>query len=455
MDEITTLVVDDDINIVKSIETSLGLAGIGTVSATRGGDVPALLSPRLDVVLLDVYLGPDRGKAVLKDVLDANPLLPVIMISGLASTEEAVDCIKAGAFDFIEKPLDPERLVLSIRNAASYGRMRRKLVGEALPVHRSPQMAAIVGLVQRISATDSTVLITGETGVGKDLIARLIHNSSRRASGEFVKINCGAIPLTLVESELFGHKKGSFTGALADSMGKIQAADGGTCFLDEIAELPMEAQSKLLRLLENREIQRIGETRTVPVDVRIVAATNRDLEDRIRLGSFREDLYYRLNVFPVHIPPLRERKADIAPLADHFRQAVSLSLGIRPPVFTPDAVVYLESLPYRGNVRELRNIVERVLSLTPSAEVGKEDVLRAAVRREDPKAEDVFSRAMPLAEAKLMLEERYIRAQLERHGRSIKATAFALGLLPNNLYRRMKQLGIDPAGYKGTFPGGK
>jgi two-component system nitrogen regulation response regulator NtrX len=443
MKDINVLIIDDEINIIRSIEITLKSHQINSVSTAYPDEVFKLLHNHVDVVLLDVYLGAYKGREILERIILEYPLLPVIMISGLASVEEAVDCIRLGAFDFIEKPLKPERLVLSIQNAARYGRLRQRSVEEVLPVYASSEMKKILEKVKKIAATDSTVLITGESGVGKDIIARLIHNLSPRSENPYIKLNCGAIPEGLVESELFGHKKGSFTGAIKDYRGKIQAADEGTLFLDEIAELSLNMQVKLLRFIENREMQRIGDDETQKVNVRLIAATNREIEGMVAEKSFREDLYFRLNILPIHIPPLRERKDDIRPLAEYFIQSISANLGKALPVLSRDAEQYLKSLPFKGNIRELRNIIERVVSLSQSGNITREEITSLYSPASKDVKSSVFEDTMALSEAKKLLEAEYIKAQLAKHNYSIKDTARALDILPNNLSRRIKQLDIE------------
>jgi two-component system nitrogen regulation response regulator NtrX len=301
-------------------------------------------------------------------------------------------------------------------------------------------MAKLIEKAEKVARTDSTVLITGESGTGKEVLSRFIHEHSKRRDGDLVKLNCGAIPESLIESELFGHKKGSFTGATADYTGKLQAADGGTLFLDEIGELPLAAQVKFLRFLESREIQRIGDTGTIEVDTRIIAATNRDLGTAAADGSFREDLYYRLNVFPLHLPPLRERREDIIPLAEHFLSLLSGQMGIPAPVLKANAKARIESLPLKGNVRELKTLMERILILTGGREITGEEVDEAGQVTGSGGLKDVFSAPLPLSEAKRRLELLYIKTQLEQHAGSIQKTAETLQVLPNNLSRRIRQL---------------
>lgn len=301
-------------------------------------------------------------------------------------------------------------------------------------------MKVLAERARKVAVTDSTVLISGESGTGKEVLCAFIHSFSRRGDEPMVKLNCGAIPESLIESELFGHKKGSFTGAVSDYTGKLQAADGGTLFLDEVGELPLQMQVKLLRFLENGELQRIGETRTMKVDVRIIAATNKELQEEVGKGTFREDLFYRLNVFPLLLPPLRERRKDIVLLADHFLEDLSLRMGIPKPIFDQEAADRLQSLPLNGNVRELRSIVERILILSSGMTITEDEVMEAVSTGRENNYQELFQTTMPLSKAKQKLELGYIRAQLALYGDSVQKTAEALGILPNNLSRRVKQL---------------
>jgi DNA-binding NtrC family response regulator len=439
MNSIRVLIVDDDENIVSSIRLSLGMRDVKVEHGTPETVVDQVYSGNYDLLLLDVYLGESNGIDLLKEVLELTPDFPVIMISGLADMEEAIDAIKLGAYDFIEKPLKPERLFVSVQNAARYGRMRKQRE-EAPFVFSSSVMNTIAAKARRAAVSRTTVLITGESGTGKDVLAQYIHSYSPRREEAMVKINCGAIPETLIESELFGHKKGSFTGAVSDYPGKIQSAQGGTLFLDEIGELPLTMQVKFLRFLENGELQRIGESGFRKADVRIIAATNKELEMEIQKGAFREDLFYRLNIFPLHLPPLRERREEIIPLANHFLSALSLDMGLPLPELDSSAEEFLRSLPLRGNARELKTLMERILVLSGERTVTGAVLVEAGQPIKQDKEEGLFQKSMALSEAKRVLELEYIRRQLERFGGSVQRTAEALGVLPNNLSRRIKQL---------------
>ncbi len=444
MDKKNVLIIDDDINIIKSIELTLEMHSFNVISTSNPAKAADFLDKDIDVVILDVFLGNINGKDILLRIQEEYPRLPVIMISGLASFDEALDCVRRGAFDFIQKPLHPNRLLVSLENAVSLKRMKQQVVEEIIPVHESPSMKAVIAVAEKVSNTDSPVLITGESGTGKDLVARLIHSLSSRSGSRMIKINCGAIPGNLIESELFGHKKGSFTGADRDHAGRIQAASGGSLFLDEIGELPLNTQVKLLRFLENGEIQRIGEIEPVLVRTRIIAATNRDLAELVQSGEFREDLFYRLNVIPLHIPPLRERKDDIPALIKYFTSIYGADHDRLFADFGRDAVEYLMEIKLPGNIRELKNIIERSLILNAGREeLTKNDIVLNPIISSGAGKEDLFTETRPLQEAKLRLEYEYIESQLKKFNYSIKDTARALGLLPTNLCRRMRILGIE------------
>ncbi len=445
-------VVDDDENILASIKGLLAMEGIQT-RTFPGFDERAEKSAGGDcaLVLLDMYIGSQNGHEILNSLMLRDPLLPVVMISGLASPEEAVRSIKAGAFDFIEKPFSPERLLLTVRNAYRYRELSASILARTVPVRSSSAMQAVCASAAKYANSRAPVLITGESGTGKDVIANLVQSLSPDADKAFIKINCGAIPKDLADSELFGHARGSFTGAEREYGGRIAAADGGTLFLDEIGELPPAVQVKLLRFLESGEIQRIGETKSRIVKARVIAATNVDLEKAVREGGFRKDLFFRLNVLSIFVPPLRERKDDIEALAKWFLAETAKS-GRHSPVIGGDAIAALEEYDFPGNVRELKNVIERISCMSGETGIDRKTVREALggaapIGNGDAQntgvADSILSRTMPFSEAKTMLETAYLAQQFMLHGRSVKATAEALGLLPNNLSRRMKQLGIS------------
>ncbi|NBC29817.1 MAG: response regulator [Spirochaetes bacterium] len=458
----TVLVVDDDAHVLESMVATLRLREIEVVSAPNAAAARRALSPDLSAVVLDFALGEERGTDFLEEVRAGYPLLPVIMVSGIASVEEALEAVNLGAADFIEKPIRAERLIVSVENAIGLHRLRTHARDEALPIAESPLMREVLQRAARAASSRSTVLLSGESGTGKDRVARLVHALSPRASGPLVKINCGALPESLVESELFGHKKGAFTGAVSDSPGKILGADGGTLFLDEIGELSLAVQVKLLRFLETGEIQRVGDHATRTVNTRLVAATNRNLTEEVKRGGFREDLFYRLNVLPIEVPPLRERREDVAPLARYFAATIATDQGWAPPEFSNAALEQLATAALPGNVRELRNVVERLLVLGEGPVIGAADVeailgtdgvTSDGAAADGAADEDPFARAMPLPEARRELERRYLQQQLDAHGHSVKRTAEALSMIPANLSRRLSQLQIPTRGDRGQSEG--
>ncbi len=434
----TVLIVDDDRNVGRSVSMVLARRGMEACCAAPP-DWSSALTEDVDVVLLDLYLGSIKGRNVLERLLAEQPLVPVIIMSGVATAEEAVDCVRRGAFDYLEKPLTAERLAITVANAARYRQARLAALADTVPVFASQSMRALAEDCRKVAVTDAAVLITGESGTGKEVTARYIHGLSRRSAQPLVKVDCGALPESLIESELFGHAKGAFTGAHADYPGKLRAAAGGTLFLDEVAELPPGAQTRLLRFLDAGEVQRIGSTAVTTIDTRIIAATNVDLEQAVSAGTLRRDLYFRLNVIRLQIPPLRSRREDIVPLAESFVTSLAARLGVEPRVLSRDAHGPLRALSLPGNVRELKTIIERVLVLGDAPVIQAADIEHAAAGGV-VEADDPFAQTMPLAEAKRVLERRYLQRQLELHGRSVKRTAAALGILPNNLSRRVRQL---------------
>jgi DNA-binding NtrC family response regulator len=421
----------------------------------------------IDTAIVDIALGEESGVALLEALREKHPLLPTIMISGVASVEEALETLRMGACDFIEKPIRAERLVVAVNNALALSRLRSQALEAALPVAESPAMQDVVRRASRAAAAKTTVLLAGESGTGKDRVARLLHALSPRADGPFVKINCGALPESLAESELFGHVKGAFTGAINNAPGRIAAADGGTLFLDEVGELSPGIQVKLLRFLETGELQRVGDHKSTLVDARLIAATNRDLQSAVEAGVFRSDLFYRLNVVPITVPPLRERTEEIRPLVRYFAAEVAAQLGTPIPELDAEAYAAFEGAEFPGNVRELRNAVERLLVLAegprisaaevrdalgvaPEAAASGQSALPAegaaqgdAGASGEGAAEELFETPMPLSEARRQLERAYLVRQLKANGGSVKRTAWALSVLPHNLSRRLARLGIS------------
>src|SRR6266403_3446993 len=364
------LLVDDDANTLASLARAFRLAGHEAVvcdNADRALDLAK--AQRFDMILSDVVMPGKDGLTLLADLKSAGVQTPVVMISGQANIEMAVRATRLGAVDFLEKPLSTDKLLLTVDNVLKLKRLEdenrdlRQRVGKNEIVHSGEAMRRVMAQVERVAASEARVCILGETGTGKELIARTVHEKSARASGPFVTLNCAAVPAELIESELFGHEKGSFTGAGARHLGKVEQANGGTLFLDEIGDMPLAMQAKLLRVLEEGEVERIGGDRSITVDVRVIVATHHDLEKLVRDGTFRQDLFHRVFVFPLRLPPLRERREDIPALVEHFAQQVSNANGWKPMRFTEDAIAGLQEYGWPGNIRELRNAVERLMLL--------------------------------------------------------------------------------------------
>jgi two-component system nitrogen regulation response regulator NtrX len=401
-----------------------------------------------DVILLDIWLPGIDGLATLERLRERRIDAQVIMISGHASVEAAVRATKLGAFDFIEKPLSIDKTVLAVRNAIRQRRLevenralRARVDRRLTIVGDSVVMARLREQVAMAAPTNGRVLISGENGTGKELVARQVHALSHRRAGPFIEVNCAAIPEELIESELFGHVKGAFTGAVADRRGKFEAATGGTLFLDEIGDMSLKTQAKVLRVLQEQVLEPVGGQNSVRVDVRVLAATNKDLGEEIRGGRFREDLYFRLNVIPVWVPPLRDRGDDVIRLAEHFAAEFASEYGRRPKRFSPEALPVLKSYRWPGNVRELRNVIERLMIMVPGDTVSAGDLafLDVTERRAGAVEPSVVA---PLYEARDAWEREYILGALAAFDGNISRAADALGVERSNLYRKMRGLGI-------------
>jgi two-component system, NtrC family, nitrogen regulation response regulator NtrX len=446
------LVVDDEANTLASLSRAFRLAGHEAVvcdNATRALELAR--SQPFDLILSDVVMPKRDGLALLEDLKTAGVTAPVVMMSGQAHIEMAVRATRLGALDFLEKPLTTEKLLVTLDNALKITRLEaenrelRARVGKHTLVFTGETMRRVMAQIERVAASEVRVCIYGETGTGKELVARTLHEKSNRAGGPFVALNCAAVPAELIESELFGHEKGSFTGAAQRHTGRFEQAHRGTLFLDEIGDMPAAMQAKLLRVLEEGEVERIGADKPTSVDVRVVVATHRDLEQLVEDGGFRRDLYHRVVVFPVELPPLRERREDLPALVDHFARAVSAQNGWKPAAFAPAAIEALKEYAWPGNIRELRNVVERLLLLA-GAEVTADDVRLALPARGSagPTTKSAGSDAGgPLAERVLAFERSQVLAELEKHGRHVTQTAKALGLERSHLYKKCQQLGID------------
>jgi two-component system nitrogen regulation response regulator NtrX len=448
------LVVDDESDIRSSLRMILEYEGYDLSEASSGEEaLRRLESDRPDAVLLDIKMPRMDGLEILARVRQSDPALPVVVISGHGTIATAVEATRLGAFDFMEKPLERDRVLLVVRNALESGRLEKenralKLTFEERfrMIGNSAAMKAVADQVALAAPTKASVLVTGESGTGKELVARAIHRNSARAGQAFVKVNCAAIPEELIESELFGHEKGSFTGALRDQTGKFLKADGGTIFLDEVADMSLRAQSKVLRALQDGEIEPVGAAKSFVVDVRVIAATNKRLEDEIAQGRFREDLFFRLNVVPIRLPPLRERREDIADLVIWFASSFCGENGLKAKTISADAIEALSRLPWRGNVRELRNAIERLVIMTPGAAVHAADIpagLGLAPPGEGAaEGPPAGSRAATLQNFKDAAERAFIIAKLEEHDWNVAATAKAIDTPRSNLYKKLEAYGI-------------
>ena len=462
----TILVVDDEQSIRSSLRDLLQDEGYAVEMDENGEDCLARFQGDVDspvsAVLLDIWLPKMDGIEVLKSLKRMQPTLPVIMLSGHGNIDTAVTATKNGAYHFVEKPFSEETLLLTLSNALRQSKLEQENVKLRASVQRSqhkvvgnsPAFQQLLDQIDRVASSDAWVLIHGENGTGKESVAHLIHEKSGRKDEPFVEVNCAAIPEELIESELFGHEKGAFTGATARKIGKFDQANGGTLFLDEIADMSLKTQAKMLRVLQEQRFERVGGNRTITVNVRVIAASNKNLTEEIATGRFREDLYYRLNVLQLDVPPLRERKGDVALLVPFFMEYFSSVHGHRPKRISKEALAVLEQYQWPGNIRELKNIVERMMIMVSKEEIGVEQIPPAillAVGRQSPVATDAAPTMDALVpenatyrEARDAFERQYLRAMLEHHGWNISKTAEAISLERSNLHKKIKQLGIEP-----------
>ncbi len=443
------LVIDDETGIREAIRMTLEYEGYRIDEARSGQDgIDKATKVDYDVILLDIKMPILDGIEVLENLKEQKVTTPVVMVSGHGDVHTAVECTKRGAFDFLEKPLNREKLLLTVRNAvrqrsleSENTELRARTEKEYKLVGESSVMDALKGQIELAAPTKATVLIQGESGTGKELVARDIHRRSSRASMPFVQVNCAAIPEELIESELFGHEKGSFTGAVRKQTGKFAAADGGTIFLDEIGDMSLRAQTKVLRVLQEGEVEPVGAATVVKVDVRVIAATNKDLADEIKAGRFRGDLYYRLNVIPMMTPPLRERRDDIVILAEHFARLFSEEYNRHPKKFSNSAVKALRDAPWRGNVRELRNMIERMVIMVASDTIDIGDLPAEFFRT----AGDIIESAMKMTTLQVFKDEAekaFILAKLREFGWNVSKTAEEIDTPRSNLYKKIEQYGI-------------
>jgi len=452
------LVVDDEASIRRTLREILEYEDYAVDDAEDGAvALDKIRSSRFDVVLLDVKMPKVDGLEVLQTISAEQIDVPVVMISGHGTIETAVEATKLGAFDFVEKPPDLNRLLLTIRNALDRGqlevenrRMRQNIAersaSDLTPIlGESPAISAIKETIERVAPTEARVLITGEPGTGKELVAKWIHRHSKRNSGPVVEVNCAAIPSELIESELFGHEKGSFTGATKQRIGKFEQAHDGTLFLDEIGDMSLSAQAKVLRALQENQITRVGGDRPIPVDVRVVAATNKNLRDQIEANAFREDLYHRLSVILIHVPPLRERREDIPIITRFIAERIATRNALESKPFSEEAFALLRRLEWRGNVRELHNVVERLLIMSQGPDVSGADVehfVSPGGAASNPVL-NLLDQYEQFSEFRDMAEKLFIESKLARNDWNISKTAEAIGIQRSHLYNKMGKYDIS------------
>jgi two-component system nitrogen regulation response regulator NtrX len=451
------LIIDDDANTLASLARAFRLAGHeATVCDNAGRALELAKAEHFDLILSDVVMPGRDGIALLEDFKAAGVSSTVVMMSGQASIEVAVKATRLGASDFLEKPISTDKLLLTVENVLrlkhleAENRDLKKRLGRHHIVWASPAMKEVMAQVEHVAASETRVCIRGETGTGKELIARTLHEKSPRRNGPFISLNCAAVPGELMETELFGHEKGSFTGAASRHTGKFEQAHHGTLFLDEIGDMPLAMQAKLLRVLEEGEIERVGGDKPLTVDVRVVVATHRNLEEQVRQGTFREDLYHRVFVFPIVLPPLRERREDIRVLAEHFIKQFDEQNHWKSKTLTAEAIAALESYAWPGNVRELRNAIERVLLYGTSDAIQPATIVRALpqtmvaseVNASDGQLSGALARGM-LSQRVEAFERETLLAVLKQNHHHMTNTAKALGLERSHLYKKCQQLGID------------
>src|SRR5690349_9328084 len=445
------LIIDDEQGIRAALGQLLEFEGYEVKAVANAVDgISEYQKQRPDLVFLDVKMAGIDGVEALKKLKEIDPSAVVVMISGHATIQTAVEATQLGAYDILEKPLDTDRILVTLRNAlqhldlhAENARLRETIQSRYEIVGRSYGIRAVIDKIERVGKSSARVLITGENGTGKELVARALHSQSSRADHPFVEVNCAAIPSELIESELFGHMKGSFTGAVADRAGKFEQANTGTLFLDEVGDMSLAAQAKVLRVLQDGVVTRIGGSKPVEVDVRVLAATNKNLETEIAEGRFREDLFYRLNVVPIHVPPLRERREDIPLLVAHFLDVLTHREGVAPRTIAPEAVDQLQRLDWPGNVRELRNTIERLLILASGTRISADDVGRLVGRR-DPEQAGLGSllECKTFEEFKHAAERAFLLAKLREFDWNVSETARALDMPRSNLHKKIERYAL-------------
>ena len=448
------LLVDDDPNTLASLARAFRMAGHeATVcdNATKAGEL--IRSESFDVILSDVVMPGKTGIQLLEELKQAGVKTPIVLISGQANIEMAVKATRLGALDFLEKPISTDKLLLTVENALKLSRLEdenrelRGRLGRHELVGSGPAMSRLLGQIERVAASETRVCILGETGTGKELVARAIHEKSPRHENAFVTLNCAAVPAELIESELFGHEKGAFTGAAGRHVGKFEQAEGGTLFLDEIGDMPVGMQAKLLRVLEEGEVERVGGDKPIKVNVRVIVATHRNLEELVKKNEFRRDLFHRVYVFPLTLPPLRERPEDFPALVEHFSGQVANQNGWKEKIFSDGAIAELRQYSWPGNVRELRNIVERLALLSSDDIVSDEDVRLVLPGAEAPGTAqaggNVEAGQGTLEERTQVFEREVLLAEIRRQNFHMTNVAKALGLERSHLYKKCQQLGID------------
>ncbi len=448
------LLVDDDPNTLASLSRAFRLAGHeATVCDNAARAVELLRTESFDVILSDVVMPGRSGLELLDDLKKAGVKTPIVLVSGQANIEMAVKATKLGALDFLEKPLSTDKLLVTVENALRLSRLEdenrelRHRLGKHELVGSGPAMKKLLAQIDRVAASETRVCILGETGTGKELVARAIHEKSPRNENPFITLNCAAVPAELIESELFGHEKGAFTGAAAKHLGKFEQADGGTLFLDEIGDMPVAMQAKLLRVLEEGEVEHVGGDKPIKVNVRVVVATHRNLEDLVKQNAFRRDLFHRIYVFPLALPPLRERPEDYPDLVAHFARQVAAQNGWKEKIFTEEAIGELRKYTWPGNVRELRNVVERLILLSAEDSVPASDVRLVLPDSSSSASSTSLTSSAPslgtLAERTESFEREVMLAEIRRHNFHMTNVARALGLERSHLYKKCQQLGID------------
>jgi len=447
------LVVDDEQGIRQVLSDVLHDEGHAVTAVEDGYHaLRALEEEPFDLVILDVWLPNMGGIDVLKSIKRDYPEIEVIIISGHANIKMAVQAVKIGAFDFLEKPLSLDKTITVVQNALKLEALRKEnrnlrqsLFVEDQMIGTSARLQSVRTLIEQSAGSDARILILGENGTGKELVARDVHRRSRRSGGPFVEVNCASIPETLIESELFGHEKGSFTNAVARRKGKFELADGGTLFLDEVADMSLATQAKVLRVIQELKFERVGAEESIAVDVRLIAATNRNIEEEVRAGRFREDLYFRINVVPIYVPALRERLEDLGELVDYFMKKFRRSLEEAPKTVSPEAMKLLERHPWPGNIRELKNFVERVNIMAEEQEISAETVGRYLTSRAESEREEPLKdyTSMKLNQAKEEFERELLVRKLDEHQGNITQASRALGISPSHLHNKVRKYGID------------